>query len=259
MVSSPKLQSTDRGETGRTRVAGLRARLLGRPLTGLLAAGAAGLTVALAIWAMPWVPVGMTRDDYSPRVVAALLLAMGSTLMWLAAAFTWGLAGADRQLVEILHSLLGRRARLRNRHQFYNRLARECRRARRERRSSLSLFLVRLSTGEDREGNRALEHVAHALMAAVRSSDVVGIAGDSEIGILAIGAGGKALEIIGARLRRALAAALAELSEDAAATSVPEASLGVSTLGPDATEPGHLLVAARASLAPVAPRLRKAA
>jgi GGDEF domain-containing protein len=217
------------------------------------------LTVALAIWAMPWVSVGMTRHDYSPRVVAALLLAMGSTLMWLAAAFTWGLAGADRQLVEILHSLLGRRARLRNRHQFYNRLARECRRARRERRSSLSLVLVRLSTGEDCEGKRALEHVAHALMAAVRSSDVVGIAGDSEIGILAIGAGGKALEIIGARLRRALAAALAELSEDAAAPSVPEASLGVSTLGPDATEPVHLLVAARASFAPVAPRLRKAA
>ena len=259
LVSSPKLRSTDRHETGRARVAGIRARLPGRTLTRLLVAGAAALTVALAVWAMPWVPVGMTRDDYSPRVVIALVLAMGSALTWLAAVFTGGLAGGDRQLAEILNSLLGRRARLRNRHQFHNRLARECRRARRERRSSLSLILVRLSIGEDREGDQVLEHVAHALMATMRSSDVVGIAGDSEIGILAIGADGKAREVIGARVKRALAAALAELSEEKAATSVPEALLGVGSLGSDVTEPGHLLAAARASFAPLAPRARKAA
>jgi hypothetical protein len=96
-------------------------------------------------------------------------------------------------------------------------------------------------------------------MATVRSSDVIGIAGDNEIGILAIGADAKAREIISARLRRALAAALVEFGEDRVATNVPEALLGVSTLGPDGIEPGHLLAAARASFAPVVPRSRKAA
>jgi PleD family two-component response regulator len=184
---------------------------------------------------------------------------MGGTLMALAAALTEGLVGGDVQLLEILHSLLGRRARLRNRHQFQNRLARECRRGRRERRSSLSLILVRVSEGEDRDGEQALEHVAHALMAAMRSSDVVGMAGDNEIGILAIGADAKAREVISVRLKRALAAALVEFTEDRVATNVPEALLGASSWGPDGAEPDSLLMAARASFAAVVPRSRKAA
>ena len=259
MVTSPKVRSTERHETGPARVAGVRACRQGRALAGLFATGAAALTVVLAIWAMPWVPIGMTRDDYSAHVVVALVLAMGSTLMALIAAFVGRPAGGQVELVEILHSLLGRRARLRNQQQFCNRLARECRHAQRERRSSLSLILVRVSKDEDRDGKQILEHVAHALMAAVRSSDVIGIAGDNEIGILAIGADAKAREIISARLRRALAAALVEFGEDTVATNVPEALLGVSTLGPDGTEPGHLLAAARTSFTPVVPRSKKAA
>jgi hypothetical protein len=259
MVAPPRVRSTERRERGPARVAGVRAYHQGKALAGLFAMGAAALAVVLAIWAMPWVPVGMTWDDYSAHVLVALVLAMGSILMALIAAFTRGPASGHVQLAEIWHSLLGKRVRLRDRQQFCNRLARECQRAQRERRSSLSLILVRVSEGEDRDGEQALEHVAHALMAAMRSSDVVGMAGDNEIGILAIGADAKAREVISVRLKRALAAALVEFSDDRVATNVPEALLGASSWGPDGAEPDSLLMAARASFAPVVPRSRKAA
>ena len=259
MATSPKVKSIGRHGTGPARAAGVQASHQGRALASLFAAGAAALTVVLAIWAMPWVSVGMTRDDYSAHVVVALVLAMGITLMGLIAAFAYRLPGGQVELAEILHSLLGRRARLRNQQQFCNRLARECQRAQRERRSSFSLVLVRVSKDEDREGKQILEHVAHALMATVRSSDVIGIAGDNEIGILAIGADARVQEVIRARLKRALAAALVEFGEGGAATNVPDALLGVSTWGPDGAEPDHLLLAARTSFAPVVPRSRKAA
>ena len=253
MVASPNLGPTEQRETGPARVVGVRAYRQSKALASLFTMGAAALAVVLAIWAMPWVPVGMTRDDYSAHLLVALALAMGSILMALIAAFTRGLASGHVQLAEIWHTLLGKRVRLRNRQQFCNRLARECHRAQRERRSSLSLILVRVSEGEDRDGEQALEHVAHALMAAMRSSDVVGMAGDNEIGILAIGADAKALEIISVRLKRALAAALVEFTEDRLATNVPEALLGASSWGPDGAEPDSLLTAARASFAPVVP------
>ena len=135
MATSPKVKSVGRHGTGPARAAGVQASHQGRALASLFAAGAAALTVLLAIWAMPWVPVGMTRDDYSAHVVVALVLAMGIALMGLIAAFAYRLPGGQVELAEILHSLLGRRARLRNLQQFCNRLARECQRAQRGGRS----------------------------------------------------------------------------------------------------------------------------
>jgi diguanylate cyclase (GGDEF)-like protein len=219
------------------------------------------LTLVLAIWAMPWVPIGMTWDDYTPAVRVSAVLAVGSALTGVIGAYLRGVAGRKRGLVEIWQGLFGRRARLRNRQQFHNRLVRECRRARRDRRSFLSLILVRVEQDNQvnsPEAMSALERVAQVVVATVRSSDVTGIAGDSEIGILAIGADAAARGAIVGRLKRALAARSVELA-GSNAPGQGAVSLGAVTLDHADIEPDLLLADARASLSPVAASRRKAA
>src|SRR4030042_6918444 len=91
----------------------------------LLATGIARvLTLVLAIWAMPWLPIGTTWDDYAPAVRLSALLAAAGALTGLVGAYLGGVTGREGGLVETLQSLLERRTRLRNRQQFRNRLGR---------------------------------------------------------------------------------------------------------------------------------------
>lgn len=221
------------------------------------------MTVVLAVWMIPWVPVGMTPEDYNPAVRVALALAIGSTVLSLLALFARQPIDGEGEIAQVWHSLLGSRTTLRNRTQFHKRLARECERAQRDQRRRLSLLLVRVQENGDR-GTRgradAFEHVAGSMVPVVRSSDIIGMAGDSELGVLAIGADAKAREIISLRFEPALASALRGWWVEAG-VSGREAlvSLGASTFGADGIEPGRLLAAARDSLTPVIPGSRRAA
>jgi len=258
-----RMSASGERETALSRLSRLQASYRSRVRAVWLAIGAtAVMTVLLALWMIPWVPVGMARDDYSFEVWVALVLAMGSAVMALLAFLAREPASGEREAVDIWHRLMGGAIRLRGRHQFRNRLARECERARRDRRTSLSLILV--SVGQ--EGDHpdpgspdAIEHVVNALATTVRSSDVMGIVEAAEIGVLVIGAGARVREVICRRLERALTAALRGWTEAGLSSGTPRASLGASTFGADGVEPGHLLAAARASLAPVIPRRKKAA
>jgi len=229
----------------------------------LLATGIAiVLTAALAIWAMPWLPIGMTWDDYTPAVRVSALLAAGGTLAGLAGAYLGGVTGREGGLLETLQSILERRLRVRNRQQFRNRLARECRRARRDRRCSLSLVLVRVSQNDEGDGPSAdsvLEDIAQVVAATVRSSDVPGIAGDGEVGVLAIGADCAAREAIVARLKRALASYSAELAMSSGSGEKGVVSLGAVTPDHPGLDPDLLLAEARAVLSPVVAGRAKAA
>lgn len=221
------------------------------------------MTVVLVVWMIPWVPAGMTADDYSPAVRVALALATGSTALSLLALFARQPIDGEGEVAQVWHSLLGSRKTLRNRTQFHKRLARECERAQRDQRRWLSLLVVRVQGNGDcgiRGSADAFELIAGSMVPLVRSSDVIGMAGDSELGVLAIGADAKAREIICLRFEPALASALREWWAEAG-VSGREAlvSLGASTFGADGIEPGHLLAAARDSLTPVIPGSRSAA
>jgi GGDEF domain-containing protein len=229
----------------------------------LLATGIAiVLTAVLAIWAMPWLPIGMSWDDYTSAVRVSVVLAIGGALMGLVGAYLGGVTGREGGLIETLQSILERRVRVRNRQQFRNRLVRECRRARRDRRCSLSLVLVRVLQNDDVDGPGAtsvLEDVAQVVAATVRSSDVPGIAGDGEIGVIAIDANSAAREAIVARLRRALVSYSAELAMSSGSGQKGAVSLSAITPEHAGLDPDLLLAEARASLLPVAAGRTKAA
>lgn len=257
------MRSTSKGrDTVGARLSKVQATYRSKTRASYLAAGAAAaMAIVLALWVIPWVPIGMTLDDYSSVVWVALVLGTGSALMGLLAFFTREPASTERDVAEVWRGLLGKGVRLWNRHQFYRRLARECERAQRDGRSPLALMLVRVSPSDDRDGSGrrdAVERIAQAAARNVRSSDVIGLIGGEELGVLVIGVNDQARQAIGERLERTLTAALAEWPVTKAPGRAPVVSMGASTLGPDG-DPDSLIAAARQALKPLAVTVGQAA
>jgi GGDEF domain-containing protein len=229
---------------------------------GTIAAGAAAvMAVVLTLWMIPYVPIGMRQDDYSSAVWVALVLAMGIAVMGLLAVLTREPASGERDVAELWQNLMGKRRRMRNPRQFYNRLTRECARVQRDQRLSLSLVVVRVSQDDEPDGQGGpgvLEAVEQILARNVRSSDVTGLVGDDEIGVLAIGVPGEEREVMIERLQRALERVLTGSTRTAHSREKPVVSLGASTLGLG-DDPDSLLAAARQALRPVGARAAQAA
>lgn len=251
-----------RRETTGTRLFKIQASYRSKSRAAWLGAGAAAvLAVVFALWVIPWVPIGMKQDDLTPKVWVALMLAAGSALTGLLAFFTREPASTEGDVAQVFRGLLGHGKRLKNPRQFRHRVASECESVQRDRRLSLSLILVRVSPGDDPDdpgGRDALEHIVQALTLTVRSSDVIGMAGDDEIGVLAIGAGTEARQVICARFERALTEALAEWSRAKMSRKTPEVALGSSAPGPD-DDPEALVAAARQVLRPIRLEVARAA
>jgi hypothetical protein len=229
---------------------------------GLLAPGTAVvLAIVLALWIVPWVPFGVTQEHLRLAETVAFVLVGGGALLGLLASITRDLAGVDKDVAEFWRGLLGGVERLRNGAQFRYRLGRECARCGRDRRTTSSLVLVRLTAsgeGNVADGRDALEHLADALVAGLRSSDVVGLVSERELGVLAIGAKPSARRTMVARLRRTVAAAFLEWVETDSRSEAVSLSLGAYTLDP-ADDVDSSVAAARQTLRPVVTQDARAA
>ncbi len=254
---APAERETSGGRPSRARAANPGKIRVGWPAPG----AAAVLVVILALWVVPWVSFGVSQEHVRPLETAAFVLVGGGALIALLASIGRDLAGADKDVAEFWRGLLGGVERLRNGAQFRYRLGRECARCRRDRRTSSSLVLVRLTTngdGDVADARDALEHLAAALVGGLRSSDVVGMVSENELGILAIDARPSARGTIVARLRRTIAAAFLEWAQDGARSGALSLSLGAYTLDP-ADNAASSVAAARQTLRPVATQDTRAA
>lgn len=250
-----------RESTG-ARLSRLQATYRSRFRAGLLAAAAAAvLAMLLALWMVPWVPIGMTLDDYEPAVWMGFVLATGCALMGLLAFFTREPASTESDISDLWRWLMGRGVRLRNRTQFTHALAREYRRAQRDRRSPLSLILIRVASSDGRGGpgsSDLIEHVAQTIAKHIRLADVLGLVGDEELGVLALGADAEAQQAVKARTERAVAAAMVEWNGAKTPGKASAVSIGASTLGPD-DDADSLIAAAQQALEPLATHAARAA
>lgn len=243
----------ERGTSG-TRLSRVQMAYRSKTRTAWLAAGAATALIAvLALWIVPWVPIGMTQHDSNPAETVAFVLVAGSALIGLLASLTRELATTGKDVAEVWHGLLGGNKRLRNRAQFRYRLAKECMRARRDGRRWSSLFLIGATptdAGNAPDGREALEYVAHTLAAGLRSKDVIGVVSETELGVLAIGANQSARQAIAARLSRTVADALLEWRETNVPSETLTFSLGAYTLD-SSDDADSSIAAARQTLRPV--------
>lgn len=225
----------------------LRAERLRFWLMRLSFVGVCLLSLLFLAWAVPWVPFGMRASHYSGIVGATLLLALTSSVSALVFVIVWVPQFRHESLPEFLRVLFGAHQLIRGRQQFESRLAAECRRARRDRRSVFSLIIIELpeqqerpSTGREQERNLA----AMLVRSKVRADDIVADCRPREVWLLSVGAGHQACQVIIRRLARGLA--------DSEESFHDACRIGSSSFDVDGQQPDELFSAAYERLAPLA-------
>jgi hypothetical protein len=201
------------------------------------------------VWVMPWFGAGLTFDNYSTAAAGAVLLCTMSGVGALAFILVWGPTFRNEPLPEFLRVLFGSRQLIRGRHQFYSRLAAECKRARKDRRYIFSVIMVQRAPGSEQhdwlEPAQEQDVAAMILRGIVRGEDVVATS-PSALWVLITGAAEQARERVAARV----AQSLLEFDEPLGLTGAR--AMGSATFGDDGDSPELLLFTMKQRLRPLA-------
>ena len=210
----------------------------------LLVASGLGL-----LWVLPWFSIGLTFDNYSGPAAGAVILATISGVGAVAFLLVWGPSFRNEPLPEFLRVLLGGHQLIRGRHQFYSRLAAECKRARKDRRYLFSVVMVQrgptLEQHDWLEPGREQDVAAMLVRGIVRADDVVATS-PGALYVLATGAGDEARE----RVVQRLIEVLNDFDEPLGLTGAR--AIGSATFGDDGDSPELLLFAIKQRMRPVA-------
>lgn len=198
---------------------------------------ASGLTL---IWVLPWFPIGLTFDNYSGPAAGAVILCTLSCLGALGFALVWGPSFRNEPLPEFLRVLFGSHQLIRGRHQFYSRLAAECRRAKKDRRYVFSVIILQRGPGYEQhdwlEPSREAGVAAVLVRSVVRSDDIVATS-PGAIFVLITGAADEARERVVGRLAKVF------IDFDDPLGLTDARAVGSATYGEDGDSPELLLFA----------------
>lgn len=209
----------------------------------MLAAFCAAMLYFL-FWAVPWLPGGLSEEDYTRQVTLTLLLGGICTTLGLGTLVLRENLRRTREALLAWRTVYDDTTGLYNRRYFYDRLSLECERARRQG-ATFSLILMRLehSTGPRRGPSAdALRRLAGALTRAARSNDLVALLGGNELAVVAMGVPSKMAPQVADRLKTALEGSLTDSGDRL------NLRLGVATYGGRVRHPSTLLREARRSL-----------
>lgn len=195
--------------------------------------------------AIPWLPGGLTTEDYTERVSLTLLLGGLCAILGLGTLILRDHLRQTRETLLVWTAVYDEVTGLYNRQYFFDRLSLECERARRQG-TTFSLFLMRFepSAGQRRgPGSHALQRLGAVLTETMRSNDLVALLGGNELAVVAMGVPRKGAPLMAHRLEAALEGSLADLN----------LRLGVATYSARIRNPGALLRLARTSLSGAPP------
>ncbi len=202
-------------------------------------------------WILPWMPIGLDADDYTPELAFTVYLLAGMGITGILALGARELVRRKRQGLIAWSAVYDEATGLHNRTFLYDRLSLECERAE----HSGGLFYViilqirlyRPTLGPlPTLSNAMLQQVAELINRLTRRSDLVALLSGSELAILAFELGGESQHDLLERLRNAVATELSGLLDESAMVNVAG---GVATYGTQGTEPGALIHAARVAAA----------
>lgn len=250
----------DKTKTTGERYARAQETLRSRWRAGVLgASGTATCATLLAVWLTPWIPVGLGHGDLTYNVWVAIVLAAGTALFGSVTVLTRQRLSGEGDVVALLRNMIGldRHRRICTARQFRHALKKAWLRAAEDRRSGLSVILVRVGY-EDATSNDirpALDHAGEAVVPFVRLADSVGLVSTDEVGVVAVGADAVARRRITSRLERALGVACDAWEQQTARSGKLLVEVGGSSLE-DGDGPDALLDAARANLRQIQPQMR---
>lgn len=204
---------------------------------------------AYVFWVIPWLPLGLATADYSAPVAASVALGTLCGVFAVGYALVWAPQFKNESASEFVRALFGSRRLIRGPGQFMHRLDLECRRARKDRRQTFTLVVVRLdgAAAQDVGMNQLREAASIVARTAVRSDDIVGDSGDDEVWLLALGARQPAIPSLAGRLSRSFR----DVVQPSEAHSFKGFAIGAASFGPDGEQSNVLLECARRAIAAI--------
>jgi GGDEF domain-containing protein len=195
--------------------------------------------VAILFWAIPWLPYGLSVEDYDDRVTLLMVLIILASLTAFGTVYHRDLGRRIEQNIvtwSTVHEGLGD---LRQREYFYDRIILECDRASIDH-SEFTVVALRLNDDAGGPvGLEASERILRVLAPMAEESDCLAALGPHEIGILAPKTDGAHAAALAERLR-----SLVALSTD----SPLQVRVGWSVYPADGGEAGGLVGLARQRL-----------
>jgi diguanylate cyclase (GGDEF)-like protein len=190
------------------------------------------------IWAIPWIPSGLSPEDYSREMVLAFMLAGATTGLGLVAFLLHRRVEKIQEALIAWSTVYDEVTGLFNRRYFYDRLTLECDRAKVSG-GSFAVMVLRLEDGSSDGGtdSRTLRTVADQLGRSIRSTDTPAILSGSELAVVLARVDESLADEVSARLVKAVQGALTGQSGVAV-------RLGLSTYGSDGRGATALLRAA---------------
>lgn len=209
------------------------------------------LVLVVFLWLVPWLPFGLSPNDYSLEVTLALVLLGMCPAITAVVLLTKGTVKQRREALAAWSSIHDGQTGLRNKEYFLERLKVQCQLGRELTEYRLGVILVKVEEAlEDGKGmgppdEKVFRLLGMSISNQMRPADLVAAIGETEIGILVSAASPAGLEIVSERMRRSLHKELETMTGRRGSRLMIE--MGVALEEKEA-EPQSLLDAARASL-----------
>jgi GGDEF domain-containing protein len=210
-------------------------------LSRLAMAGFAITAVLFFLWAIPWLPSGMSTSDYTPEMAFTMYLIGGTALLGLTGLAFNHLAHRRQATLMAWSAVYDQKTGLYNRAYLYNLLSLECDRSL-ESKSAFSLLVFQFHGGSSVTPD-SLRSLAEVIRRTIRSTDVVALLSDSELAVLALDLRKKQRTALIAKLDKLILGSLPKFT----GSKDVQVLTGAATYGADGEEPGAIIQAARSS------------
>lgn len=206
--------------------------------------------VYFLVWAVPWFPGGLSREDYTREFAVTLAFGGCCMLLGLISATFTRTARHRREAIVAWSSLYDETTGLHNRSHFYDRLSLECERCRRHG-SPFTFLLLKLTplTGRaDVADMRVLQAAARLVKGLTRSTDLVALVSKTEFAVLLLDMDKVQAELLTGRIKETVTSRLPGLISGENAAVWLHVEVGMSTFSEESTTPDGVIEAARAAL-----------
>lgn len=206
--------------------------------------GFAITAILFLLWAIPWLPSGLSTEDYTPQVAFTLYLILGTALLGLTALLLHHLARRRQATLMAWSAVYDQKTGLHNRAYLYNLLSLECDRSL-ESKSTFSLLVFQFHGAGDGPATSPdnLRSLAEVIRRTIRSNDVVALLGDTELAVLAFDLKRKQRTALINKVKKLILGSLPKLT----GSKDIQVLAGVATYGAEGEEPGAIIQAARAA------------
>ena len=170
--------------------------------------------VSVVLWAIPWLPYGLSVEDYNDRLTLLMLLMLAASVSAFGAVYMRDLSDRMEQTVITYNTVHEGLSDMRRREYFYDRIVAQCDMARTSEVEDFTVVALRLEKQADEGEDLArVEKAMHEIRAVIKDHDFIAMLGPHEIGVLGLKTGYQEALIFAEMLRNQLTFSLGDASD----------------------------------------------